>query len=110
MKRTQVAALLAGAALGLAGVTAATILLSRKEGRETARKLIAKTQPVAEQARKAGERVVKSATEQYQVIAPKAAGVVQTVRDQAPRAVETVTGIFPRVPQNGKHESTEVHA
>lgn len=110
MKRTQVAALLAGAALGLAGVTAVTIMLSRKEGRETARKLISKTQPVAEQARKAGERVVKSATEQYQVIAPMAAGVVQTVRDQAPRAVETVAGIFPRIPQNGKHETTEVLA
>src|SRR5579871_3928097 len=109
MKRTQVAALLAGAALGLAGVTAA-VVLSRKEGRETARKLIAKTQPVAEQARKAGERVVKSATEQYQVIAPKAAEVVQTVRGQAPRAVETVTGIFPRASQNGKHETTEVLA
>lgn len=109
MKRTQVAALLAGAALGLAGVTVA-VVLSRKDGRETARKLIAKTQPVAEQARKAGERVMKSATEQYQVIAPKAAGVVQTVRDQAPRAVETVTGIFPRASQNGKHETTEVLA
>ena len=109
MKRTQVAALLAGAALGLAGVTVA-VVLSRKDGRETARKLIAKTQPVAEQAKKAGERVMKSATEQYQVIAPKAAGVVQTVRDQAPRAVETVTGIFPRASQNGKHETTEVLA
>ncbi len=109
MKRTQVAALLAGAALGLAGVTVA-VVLSRKEGRETARKLIAKTQPVAEQAKKAGERVVKTATEQYQVIAPKAAEVVQTVRDQAPRAVETVAGIFPRSSQNGKIETTEVPA
>lgn len=109
MKRTQVAALLAGAALGLAGVAVA-VVLSRKEGRETARKLLAKTEPVAEQARKAGERVLKTATEQYQVLAPKAAGVVQTVREQAPRAAETVAGILPRRSQNGKTEPEEITA
>ena len=102
-------ALLAGAALGIVGVTAA-VVLSRKDGREAARKLVAKSQPVAEQARKAGERVVKTATEQYAVFAPKAAEVVQSVREQAPRAVETVAGIFPRASQNGKHETNEITA
>ena len=50
MKRTQVAALLAGAALGLTGITAA-VVLSRKEGRDAARRLIEKGRPVAEQAK-----------------------------------------------------------
>src|SRR5713101_4942338 len=49
MKRTQVAALVAGTALGLAGVTLG-VVLSRKEGRAATRKLLGKTSTMAEQA------------------------------------------------------------
>jgi hypothetical protein len=102
MKRAQVAALVAGAALGLASVTA-VVLLSRKENREAALKL-AKTSAalgakgskiasewagqgskvageLAVQARKVGGEVARQATEQYQA--------------QAPRAVETLSSVLP---------------
>ncbi len=102
MKRAQVAALVAGAALGLVGVTAA-VALSRKENRATALKLartsaelgargskIASAWAVqgskvaaelAVQARKIGGEVARQATEQYQA--------------QAPRAVETLSSVLP---------------
>jgi hypothetical protein len=91
MKRAQVAALVAGAALGLVGVTAA-IVLSRKETREaalnlarTSAELGAKGSKVAGelavQARKISAEVARQAAEQYQA--------------QAPRAVETLSGVLP---------------
>src|SRR5262249_57592182 len=100
-----------GAGVGRAGVAVA-VVLSRKEGRTAARRLIARTEPMTERARKAGERVVKTATEQYPGIASKAAekaaGMVQTVREQAPHAVETLSGVLPKFGPNGKKESAQV--
>jgi predicted kinase len=78
MKRAQVAALVAGAALGLAGVAA--YVLRREENREAAIKL-AKTS--AEQALKLGNEVARQAVEQYQA--------------QAPRAIETLSGVLPQL-------------
>jgi hypothetical protein len=104
MKRAQVAALVAGAALGLAGVTVA-LVLSRKENRETAIRLAQRSAELrakgtkaaselaaqgsklagdwAEQARRLGGDVAKQAVEQYQA--------------QAPRAVETLNTLLPRL-------------
>ncbi|HKT38126.1 MAG TPA: hypothetical protein VJR48_07105 [Ktedonobacterales bacterium] len=107
MKRAQVAALLAGAALGLAGV-AVGITLSRKEGREAARRMLEKATPVAEQARQVGSRVAKTASEQYQTLAPKAAGVISTVRAQAPQAAEAISAKLPWVSPNGKTEPAQI--
>lgn len=104
MKRTQVAALLAGAALGLTGVAVA-VALSRKEGREAAKRLMDKTAPYAAQARQVGERVAKTAGEQYQVLAPKAAEVLGAVREQAPAAVGAVSARLPWI-QNGATAKT----
>lgn len=109
MKRAQLAALFAGAALGLAGVTAA-VVLSRQEGREAARKLLDRAAPVAEQARKAGERVASTAMEQYQTIAPKAVEALNTVRAQAPQLAEAVVAKLPKVAANGTIESVTVDA
>ena len=109
MKRVQLAALFAGAALGLAGVTVA-VVLSRQEGRDAARKLIDRAAPVAEQARKAGERVATTAVEQYQTIAPKAVEALNTVRAQAPQLAETVVARLPKMSANGKHELASVDA
>jgi hypothetical protein len=109
MKRAQLAALFAGAALGLAGVTVA-VVLSRQEGRAAARKLLDRAAPVAEQARKAGERVATTAVEQYQAIAPKAVEALNTVRAQAPQLAETVVANLPKVAANGKHEPVTVDA
>ena|SRR5690242_17060582 len=109
MKRAQLAALFAGAALGLAGVTAA-VVLSRQEGRDAARKFLDRAAPVAEQARKAGERVATTAVEQYQTIAPKAVEALNTVRAQAPQLAETVAAKLPKVAANGKHEPVTVDA
>jgi hypothetical protein len=95
MKKAQVAALLAGAALGLAGVTV-TVVLARHEGREAARRLLAKTEPMAKRAREAGEHVVKTTTEQYHAMAPQ--------------AVEKLSGVLPRLAPNGKKASAEVTA
>ncbi|MGZ3664310.1 MAG: hypothetical protein ACXVDA_07445 [Ktedonobacterales bacterium] len=109
MKRAQLAALFAGAALGLAGVTAA-VVLSRQEGRDAARKFLDRAAPVAEQARKAGERVATTAVEQYHTIAPKAVEALNTVRVQAPQLAETVVAKLPKVAANGKHEPVTVDA
>lgn len=109
MKRAQLAALFAGAALGLAGVTVA-VVLSRQEGRDAARKLLNRVAPVAEQARKAGERVANTAVGQYQTIAPKAVEALNTVRAQAPQLAESVVSKLPKVAANGKHEPVTVDA
>ena len=107
MKRGQVAALLAGAALGLAGVTLA-VIVSRKEGREAAMRFLERSGTVAEQARKAGERVARTAVEQYQATAPKAAEVIGNVIAQAPQAAEAISAKLPRVTLNGRTQPAEV--
>lgn len=94
MKRGQVAALIAGAALGLAGVTLA-IVVSREEGREAAKRMLDRTAPVADQVRKAGGRAAKAAVEQYQANAPKAIGAFNSVLAQAPQAAETLRARLP---------------
>jgi hypothetical protein len=109
MKRTQVVAIVAGATLAAAGV-AAGIALSRKEGRVAARQLLTRADAVALQARKAGERVVGTAADQYRTLAPKAADALQAVREQAPHAVETLAGTLPKLSANHKHEPAEVTA
>lgn len=98
MKRTQVAMLLAGVALGMAGVAAA-IVLSREEGRQAAKRVLDKTAPVAAQARdqalQIGGRVAQTAAAQYQTLAPKAADVISSARGQAPTLVGAVSSRLP---------------
>ncbi|HEX6800397.1 MAG TPA: hypothetical protein VF116_21985 [Ktedonobacterales bacterium] len=98
MKRTQVAALLAGVALGVAGVAVA-VVLSREEGRQAAKRMIDKTAPVAaqarDQARQIGGRVAQTAAAQYQTLAPKAADVISSARGQAPALVGAVSNRLP---------------
>lgn len=109
MRKAQVAALLAGAALGLAGVTLA-VVLSRQEGRDAARRLVSQTAPVAEQVRRAGGVAVKTAVEQYQAQAPRAAEALNTLGTtlaQAPQAAEAITAKLPRV-GFGKSEPANV--
>lgn len=105
MKRTQAAALLVGAALGVAGVAVA-VVLSREEGRTAAKRLLDKTAPMAKQARKQaqqiGELVAHTAAEQYQTLAPKAADVISSAREQAPALVGAVSS---RLPWNSRGES-----
>ena len=109
MKRTQVAALVAGTALGLAGVTLG-VVLSRKEGRAATRKLLGKTSTMAEQARRASEIVAKSAFEQYQAQAPRAVEALNTVLAQAPQAAEALSGKLPKLMLNHKHATADVTA
>jgi hypothetical protein len=78
MKRAQVTALVAGAALGLGGV--AYLVLRREESRQAALKL---AKASAEQAMKLGNEVARQAIEQYQT--------------QAPRAIETLSGVLPQL-------------
>src|SRR5258708_20028320 len=96
MKRTQVAALVAGTALGLAGVTLG-VVLSRKEGREATRKLLGKTSTMAEQARRTGELVAKTAFEQYQAQAPGAVEALNTVLARPPQPPQPLTAQFPNL-------------
>lgn len=107
MKRGQVAALLAGAALGLAGVGIA-IALSREEGRQAARRVMDKTAPYAQQARETSARLAKTAVQQYQTTAPKAAEVIGNVMAQAQPAAGAITAKLPRVSLNGKAQPAEV--
>jgi hypothetical protein len=106
MKRTQVAALLVGAALGLTGVAVA-VILSREEGRAAAGRLVEKSKPVAEQAKSLGERAAKTAVARYQTLAPKATEAWSTARDRAPQAVNTISSRLPRLTQNGKREEAD---
>lgn len=107
MKRGQVAALLAGAALGLAGVTLG-VIVSREEGRKAALRFLERSGTVADQARKAGERVARTAVEQYQANAPKAAEVLGNVMAQAQPAAEAIGARLPHVSLNGKGQPSEV--
>ena len=103
MKRTQVAALLVGAALGLTGVAVA-VMLSREEGRAAAGRLFEKSKPVAEQAKSLGERAAKNAVARYQTLAPKATEAWSSARDN----VNTISSRLPRLAQNGKSEEVDV--
>lgn len=108
MKRGQVAALLAGTALGLAGVTIA-LVVARKEGREATKRFLERSSTVADQARKAGKRVARTALEQYQATAPKAAEAVSNVIAQAPQAAEAISAKLPKISLNGgKAQPAEV--
>jgi hypothetical protein len=107
MKRTQVAALLAGAALGLAGVAVA-VVLSREEGREAASRLLEKSKPVAEQARSISQRAAKSAVTRYQTLAPKATEAWSAAREKAPQAVTTISSRLPKFVQNGNGQVVDV--
>src|SRR5215469_2739020 len=107
MKRTQVAALLAGAALGLAGVAVA-VVLSREEGREAASRLLERSKPVAEQAKSISERAAKSAVARYQTLAPKATEAWSAAREKAPQAVTTISSRLPKFVQNGNRETVDV--
>jgi hypothetical protein len=107
MKRTQVAALLAGAALGMAGVAIA-VVLSREEGREAASRLLEKSKPVAEQAKNFSGRAAKSAVARYQALAPKATDAWTAAREKAPQAVTTISSRLPKFAQNGNHEAVDV--
>ncbi len=109
MKRVQAAALLAGAALGLTGVTVG-VVLSRKEGREAARKLLARTGAVAEQARQVGGQMAKSAVAQYQAQAPRALEALNAVLARAPQAAEAISTRLPKIASAAKRELAEVTA
>jgi hypothetical protein len=101
MKRAQAVALIAGAALGLTGVTIG-IVLSRKEGREAARRLLSQSSVVASQARQVGGQVAKTAVAQYQAQAPRAVEALNTVLAQAPQAAEAISSRLPKVVAVGK--------
>jgi hypothetical protein len=101
MKRAQAVALIAGAALGLTGVTIG-IVLSRKEGREAARRLLSQSSVVASQARQVGGQVAKSAVAQYQAQAPRAVEVLNSVLAQAPQAAEVISARLPKLVAAGK--------
>ncbi|MGO8947626.1 MAG: hypothetical protein ACLQUY_08180 [Ktedonobacterales bacterium] len=107
MKRSQVAALLAGATLGLAGAAIA-IALSRKEGRAAAQRIIERSKPVAEQAKTLSGRAAKSAVAGYQTLAPKATEAWSSAREKAPQAVTTIGSRLPKFVQNGKSEELDV--
>jgi hypothetical protein len=106
MKRTQVAALLVGALLGLAGVTIA-VILSREEGRDAAGRLLEKSRPVAEQARSLSGRAAKTAVAQYQTLAPRATEALSAAREKAPLAMNTLGSYLPKFGQNGKTEEVD---
>jgi hypothetical protein len=88
-------ALLAGALVGVTGVTLAAIL-ARQEGRTASRRLLAKAEPMAERAREAGGHIVQTAAEQYHVIAPQVAHMLQTAREQATQGAEVRRHALPR--------------
>jgi hypothetical protein len=103
MKRSYRTALLASAVVGLTGATVA-VILSRQEGRAASRRFLGKAEPMAERAREAGEHIVQTAAEQYHVIAPQVAHLLQTARKQAPQAVEALRGALPRSAMSDKEE------
>lgn len=103
MKKTQAAALIAGAAFGLTAVTAG-IVLSRPEGRQAAKKLLDKSAPAAKQVRDLSGRVAKSAVAQYQSQAPKAKSAISGVLAQAPQAAEALSAKLPKVGLGAKQQ------
>jgi hypothetical protein len=112
MKKGQLVALIAGATLGIAGVTIG-VILAREEGREAARRFLNENQigqrsqqaaqAVASTARKVGSQVAQTAQEQY----PRAKGVVSNAISQAPQAVGAISSALPKNFFNGKSTTTE---
>jgi hypothetical protein len=112
MKRGQVAALMAGTAVGL-GCVALGFMLARKEGRDAARRFVGQygeigqkgthaAASIANSARQVGEQVAKTAAEQYKTQLPKAKEVWSNVVAQAPQAAGALAGVLSRGTQNGK--------
>src|SRR5260221_8671904 len=94
---------------GVGGVTWG-VVLPRRGGRGATRKLLGKTSTMAEQARRTGELVAKTAFEQYQAQAPRAVEALNTVLAQAPQAAEALSGKLPKLALNHRHETAEVTA
>jgi hypothetical protein len=111
MKRGQVVALIAGATVGIAGVTLG-VILARKEGRDAARRFLDESQlgqksvqaaqQFATSARKMSEQVARTAAEQYQTQMPKAREALNNVIQQAPQAAGALAAVMPRRALNGK--------
>lgn len=92
MTRGQWMALAGGTALGLAGV-ASGVMLSRREGREAARRWLTQYgMPLADQAK----LVAATAVEQYQAQMPKA---VEALNTYAPQAREALGNLVAQAPQ-----------
>ncbi len=113
MKRGQVFALVAGVVVGLAGV-ALGVVLSRREGREAAKKVLDQYGPyaqkgadvaknVAQQASRVSGQVAKVAADQYSTQAPRAREVLSGVVAQAPQRMEAIVSALPG--RNGKAEA-----
>ena len=109
MKKTYVAVLAIGTAIAATGATIA-IVRARRARQTPVQRLMAKMEPMAERAKVAGEQMVKTATEQYHAFAPVVADALHTVREQAPHAMETLSGMLPKNISNGKKEPAEVKA
>ncbi|MGH2486243.1 MAG: hypothetical protein ACRDHE_09545 [Ktedonobacterales bacterium] len=109
MRKTQTAALIAGTAFGLTAVTLG-IVLTRREGREAAKRLIEKSTPVAQQAREIGGRVAKTAVTQYQAQAPRAKSALSGMLAQAPQAAEALSGKLPKFNIGARREPAAVTA
>jgi ABC-type transporter Mla subunit MlaD len=117
MKRKQVVALVAGAALGMSAV-ALGVLLARKEGRDAARRFAEQygdlgqrgsqvANSIANQAKQLGGQVAKNAADQYKAQLPKAKEALNSAIAQAPQMAGVLAGAFARGSQNGKHELPE---
>jgi hypothetical protein len=118
MKSKQVAALLAGTALGMSAV-ALGVFLARKEGREAARRFAEQyggdlgqksslmANNIANQAKQLGGQVAKNAADQYKAQLPKAKEAFNSALSQAPQMAGALAGAFSRGSQNGKHELPE---
>lgn len=109
MKKTQAAALIAGAAFGLTAATVG-VVLSRREGREAARRLLDKSAPVGRQVRDLSGRVAKTAVAQYQAQAPRAKSALNGVLAQAPQAAEALSAKLPKLGVGAKPEPATVTA
>lgn len=121
MKRAQVAALVAGAALGLAAVTTAAVVLSRRENREAALRMAQRSAELGAQSTK---RASEWAAAQTKVASDWAAqsgklandwadqarklgtDLAKQYQEQAPKAVETLTNALPRLGAGKKDAAT----
>jgi hypothetical protein len=114
MKRGQLVALIAGTTVGIAGVTLG-VVLARKEGRDAARRFLDESQvgqrsrqaaqQLATSARKVGEQVARTASEQYQTQMPRAREAFNNALQQAPQAAEALSSMMPRRALNGKADA-----
>ncbi|HLY31440.1 MAG TPA: hypothetical protein VKQ36_10445 [Ktedonobacterales bacterium] len=112
MNRAQIIGIAAGVTVGLAGV-AIGVALARKEGRDAARRWLEQSgelrersavaaKTLAEQARRVGSQVAKSAVEQYQTQAPRVQERVNSLLAQAPQAADALNAALSRTGLNGK--------